>query len=337
MPIKSLVLVTGASGFLGRRIVRMLVDRGFTVRALVRRASRADSIRLPGVEIFIGDVTVLASLEKAFQGVDFVIHAAADTSGTVEGGRQVTIQGTRNILELCASHDVKKLVYISSCSVYGTADYAPGMVVDETAPLERTPEARGAYSWAKFEAEKIVLEFMAQGKVDAVCLRPGTIYGSGGEVYTPMVGFSIADKIFIVIGDGRFVMPLVYVDNLVQATILALTCAESKGHVYTIVDPQRIDKKYYMDRLIRKLFAGSWCFYFPLRVFSAIVVLQENAFKALKRKPILTSYRLASSQNTVVYDSSKALNHLGWNPGVNFEMAVETMLQESKRNSDEQR
>jgi 2-alkyl-3-oxoalkanoate reductase len=294
------------------------------VRALVRKTSRSGPLRLPGVEIFIGDVTDVESLSPAFAGIDNVVHAAADTSGTDEGARQVTIQGTRNILDLCAAHPVKKLVYISSCSVYGVADYAAGQVVDENASLERFPERRGTYSWAKLEAEKLVTEFMSQGKGKAsvVCLRPGTIYGCGGENYTPLIGFSLGDKVFAVIGDGRLVLPLVYVDNLVEAILAALEQEKSRGQVYTVVDSQPIDKKRYMDGCIRKLYPRAWCFYLPYGLFSAAVALQEKVCGVLKRQPVLTMYRLTSSQKPILYDASKIMNDLGWRPSVSFDEAV---------------
>jgi nucleoside-diphosphate-sugar epimerase len=320
------VLVTGASGFLGRRTVEILVKRGFSVRALVRKTSRIDHLRLNNVAVVYGDVTDSESLRSAFEGVDYVIHAAADTSGSLEGGRLTTIQGTRNVLDLCDLHQVKKLIYISTCSVYGIAEYADQQLVDEGAALEPFPEQRGAYSWAKLEAEKLVARFMTDGKTPVVCLRPGTIYGPGGENYTPMIGFSLRDKIFTVIGSGEFVMPLVYVDNLVEAILVAMTQEQSAGEVYTVVDPQRIDKKRYMESFIRKLHPSALVFYLPYSLLAAAVALQEKVFGILKHKPILTSYRLVSSQKPVFYDASKIMKQLGWRPAVCFEEAVARII-----------
>lgn len=322
----STVLVTGASGFLGRRTVEILVQRGFSVRALVRKTSRLDPLRLKNVAFVYGDVTDSESLQSAFEGVDFVIHAAADTSGSLEAGRLTTIQGTRNVLNLCDLYQVKKLIYISSCTVYGVADYADRQMVVEGAALERFPEKRGAYSWAKLEAEKLVARFMTDGKTPVVCLRPGTIYGPGGQIYTPMIGFSLRDKIFAVIDSGEFVMPLVYVDNLVEAILVAMTQEQSAGEVYTVVDPQRIEKKRYMESFIRKLYPSALVFYLPYNLLSGAVALQEKLFGMLKQRPLLTTYRLASSQKPVFYDASKIMKQLGWRPAVCFEEAVERIV-----------
>ena len=327
---KERVLVTGATGFLGLRTVEMLIDQGFPVRALVRRPSKAGTLAHLGAEIAQGDVTDPDSLKPAFEGIDYVIHAAADTSGTEKGARQVTINGTRNILDLCASHQVKKLVYISSCSVYGSAEYKDGQVVDENSPLEWFPERRGIYSWAKLEAEKIVLDYMNQDKVPAVCIRPGTIYGPGGENFSPMLGFSWKSKIFVVIQKKGFTLPLVYIDNLVQAIITALVQEKSAGKVYNVVDPQRIGKKEYMDAFIRKLYPGAWCVYAPYGLLFPVVGLQQCLFGILKRKPFLTRYRLASSQRSKIYDSSKIMDHLGWQPSFSFEQAAVMIIEHEK-------
>jgi len=325
------VLVTGATGFLGRRTAEMLIDQGFTVRALVRTPSKAGYLANLGAEIAQGDVTDPDSLEQAFENIDYVIHAAADTSGTEEGARQVTIEGTRNILDLCASRQVKKLVYISSCSVYGSADYKEGQLVDETSSLERFPERRGIYSWAKLEAEKIVLDYMQQDKVRAVCLRPGTIYEPGGENFSPMLGFSWKNKIFVVIHKNGFTLPLVYMDNLVQAILAALVQDKSTGQVYNVVDPQQIGKKEYMDTFIRKLYPGAWCVYVPYVFLYAAVGMQEWMLGVLRRKPSLSRYRLVSSQRSKIYDSSKIMNQLSWQPSFTFEKTAANVVRHEKK------
>ena len=114
-------------------------------------------------------------------------------------------------------YNIDKLIYISSCSVYGVSELRKDQVVDENAPLERHPEKRGFYSEAKLKAEKLLLDTAKEENVPFVCLRPGTIFGHGGEVYTSMMGFSMGNKLFVIIGNGQICIPLVYIDNLVDA------------------------------------------------------------------------------------------------------------------------
>ncbi|MBL0732041.1 MAG: NAD(P)-dependent oxidoreductase [Desulfosarcina sp.] len=234
------------------------------------------------------------------------------------------------MLALCKEMGVKKLVYISSCSVYGVADYKKGYVVTEDSLLERAPEARGTYSNAKFQAERVVLKAMKKHICPIVCLRPGTIFGPGGEIYTPMMGFSLGNRMFGVIGNGRFVLPLVYIDNLVDAIITAMEKKESGGKIYNVVDPDNITKKEYIKSLIKKLYPRSKCFYIPYSLLYSSVFLQEILSWILRRKPFLTRYRLTSSQKNILYDSSKIQKELNWSPPFSFNDAVGDVIQYEK-------
>lgn len=324
------VLVTGASGFLGKRVVETLVQGGYRVRALARKLSNIEPLRQAGVEIFFGDVASEKSLEPAFSGIDYVIHAAADTGGSEEDGKVSTIQGTENILKLSRQFGVKKLVYISSCSVFGVADYKAGQTVTEDSPLERFPEKRGAYSLYKLAAEKLVTQAMVKGEICAVCLRPGLIYGPGGEIFTPMIGFSLANRFYVVIGNGGFVLPLIYVDNLCSVIIEAMTQKKSDGKIYNVVDPERVTKREYMGRLVKKLHPNARTVYMPYSLLYFIVFSQEKIFQMFKRKPFLTRYRLKSSQNPVVFDPSKIIHDLGWQPPVSVQEAFDALLKGEK-------
>jgi nucleoside-diphosphate-sugar epimerase len=324
-----MVLVTGASGFLGSRTVAVLSQHGCAVRALVRKTSRTDHLCLPNVTIFRGDVGDAESMKPAFEGVEHVIHAAADTSGNKEEGTLSTIQGTKNILALCQQYQVEKLIYISSCSVYGVSDYKEGEVVTEESSLERFPDKRGSYSDCKFRAEQLVVRAMGEGTVPIICLRPGTIYGPGGDVYTPMLGLSLGSKIFAVIGDGRFVLPLVYVDNMVEAILVAMSNQNqnSTSTIYNVVDPGKVTKKQYMEGLVKKLFPGARTVYVPFGLLKALVFLQEIVFKAVKRQRVLTTYRLVSSQKPVVYDAVRITSDLAWKPPVTVETAFNAVVE----------
>ena len=321
-----MVLVTGASGFLGSRLVEMLCGRGYRVRALVRKLSNIERLKRLPVEITYGDVGGLETLQPAFDGVEYVVHAAADTAGREEESETANVQGTRNVIDLCRGHGVKRLVYISSCSVYGTADYDENQVVTEDAGLERFPEQRGIYSLAKLRAENLVREAMRQAEVPIVCLRPGTIFGPGGEIFTPMMGFSLGNRVFAVIGPGDFVLPLVYIDNLCDAVITSIQSDRGDYEVFNVVDPGGVTKREYMDALVRKLYPGARVVYIPRSMLGGVVRLQERLAAALKIKPFLTGYRLESSQKRIVYDSSKFERVYGWKPTFTLAEGMEIVL-----------
>lgn len=321
------VLVTGASGFLGKRVVEVLVQKGYPVRALVRKLSNTKKLEACGVEIFYGDVADQESLRAAYQGVDAVVHAAADTAGTERDGEWSTIRGTRNVLDLCVQGGIRKLIYISSCAVYGVADYGKGETIREDGYLERFPEKRGFYSWSKLKADQIVDKAIKEGKLPIISLRPGTIWGPGGEIFTPMMGFSLGDRWFAVIGNGKFVLPFVYIDNLAEAIVGGIENEKAAGGVYNVVDPERITKRDYMNRLVRKIHPRASCFYVPYSLLYMTVFIQEQIFSWMGRKPFLTRYRLDSSQKSILYDSTKIQKELGWHPSVSLDEGIKNVLE----------
>ncbi len=331
--IEKTVLVTGGTGFLGRRLTRRLVAEGHRVRVLARKTSNIEPLTAMEVEIVVGDLADKSSLNGAFKGVGAVVHAAAGTTGTKKDCETVTILGTRNVLELCKANGVAKLVYISSCSVYGVADYKINQLVTEQSSLERHPEQRGHYSASKQQAEALVIEAMKSKIYPVVVLRPGTIYGPGGQVFAPMIGFALANKLFVVIEQGEFELPFVYIDNLVDAILEVIVNSHADNEVFNIVDTDRITKKTYVDKLIRKLYPKAYVVYLPYWCVYWVTWAQERAFHALGRKPFLTTYRLISSQKNISYDCSKIKSTIGWRPRVNFEQAVAAITSSHERPS----
>jgi predicted dehydrogenase/nucleoside-diphosphate-sugar epimerase len=307
------VLVTGGTGFLGKKVIERLVADGYAVRVLARKLARVDPLVAHGAEVFWGDVADVDSFDAAFAGCDVVVHLAAGTSGSEKDSDTATLQGTRNLLELCARHRPRKLVYISSCSVYGVAEARSGANITETSPLERHPERRGSYSASKQRAEQYVSEYMQTGDVPVTILRPGTIYGQGGDVYTPLMGFS-AGSLYVVIGPGGFVLPFVHVESVADAIAQSIEKPEANNEVFNVVDLEALTKREYMNRVIRKIDPRARVVYLPFPVLYGITWFQERVFALLKWRPVLTRYRLSSSQAHVRYDSSKIIRRLGWRP-----------------------
>jgi len=325
------VLVTGATGFLGGRLAKRLVDEGYPIRALARKLSNVGALKELGVDIAFGDLGDEASIAAAVKGVDVVVHAAAGTSGSAKDSDTATIQGTWNILEACRTSSVKKLVHISSCNVYEVAGYTENQVVTENAQLERFPLRRGRYSAAKLQAEALVTEAMNHNDCPTVVLRPGALYGPGAEVFTRMMGVSFARRIFVVFGDGESELPLVHVDNAVDAIVRCIGNGAADNEVFNVVDHDRVTKKMYMERVVKPSYPKATVIYCPMPLLLALTWLQEKLLAILGKQPFLTVYRLVSSQKRVRYGTSKIENAIGWQSRIRFEQGAAQILKRHRR------
>ena len=312
-----MILVTGASGFIGKHICRLLAESGFDVRAFVRPTSNTNELTSPRIELVFGDIEDDDALERAVTDVDYVVHAAADTSGSEDGGKRITINGTRRVVELC-SDSPKNLIYVSSCSVYQVVGLESHSEIDESSKLEECPLARGPYTWAKYQAETIVTSAMRSGSLNATCLRPGFVYGDGGDLVNPMIGLRLGDRLVIGIGSPKQKLPAVHVLNVASAIAACIENDQANGEIYNIVDREEVTKGQYLNRFVRPRVRDLHIFYIPLWSLRPIVSIQEFLFKVIRRKPPLTSYRLISSQNAVDIKGDKIRTELGWRQVVTF-------------------
>jgi nucleoside-diphosphate-sugar epimerase len=312
-------------------VTKRLVEDGYSLRVLARDSSNVGPLEQLGVEIVLGDMCDEASVAAAVSGVEVVVHAAAVTNATAKEVNAATIQGVRNVLEACRAQQVRKLIYISSCNVYEVAGYADDQEVNEDAQLERLPQCRGAYSWAKQHAEMLVTSAMNREKPAVVVLRPGTIYGPGAPLFTSMLGLAVGRRLFIVFGSGDFQLPLVYAENLVDAIVACIRNEAANNQIFNVVDADTVTKKKYMNSVMKRLTPDAIVVYVPLKLLLTLTWCQEKLMRILGRPPLLTVYRVLSSQKRVRYSTSKIEKAIGWRSCVNFEQGVEHLMKQQAR------
>jgi nucleoside-diphosphate-sugar epimerase len=286
------VLVTGAGGFIGRQLVKRLLEQHDRVRVFVRRDLPAD----PRVEAVVGDLGDPEAVDRAVAGTQIIYHVGAAMRGSREDFERGTVVGTKNILDAMRRHEVKKLVYVSSLSVLHAAAAKPGVKMKEDWPLEPHPEARGAYTQTKLAAEKLVRE----SGLPAVIVRPGQVFGPGASPVTGAVAQRIGKRLMI-LGDGKLVLPLVYVEDVVDAILLA---AKQDTGLWHIVDTGAAVTQ---DQLA----PGALKLPYPLVYLAAWA-----AELLLKQRAPLTRYRLQSALAPISFDCSAAEKELGWKPRV---------------------
>jgi predicted dehydrogenase/nucleoside-diphosphate-sugar epimerase len=305
-------LVTGAAGFLGRTLVTALRARGDSVRVLLRKPDPAYASDA-GIQVVIGDLGDPRSVMHAVQGAAVVYHVGAAMRGSARDFEAGTVWGTRNIVAACRAQGTRRLVYVSSMSVLDHAGRDPLVAVTESSAYEPHPNWRGAYTQTKLLAERCVLDAIRDDALPAVVLRPGQIFGSGAEKVTPNAVVGLAGR-WIAVGSGDVSLPLVHVDDVVDALLLAAERPEAVGKLFNLVDPAIVTQQQYLDRVKRKLGGEVKILRVPTAVFMALAFGVEMLGRLLRRDVPLTRYRVRSLRPLANFDTHAARETLGWTP-----------------------
>lgn len=304
------VLVTGATGFLGRSIVRRLLDDGFTVRALVRPGRQLD---LAGVEWVEGDVCDDASVRSAVSGVEGVVHAAArvDTKGRWEEFAEANIRGTRRVIHAAQEAGAKAIVHISSLSVYAVA--VDGVTITEESAYESESDSRGHYSRSKLAADRIALAEAGRG-APVVVLRPGLLYGPGKRPPVARQSFDVAGR-KLILATPNYTLPMTYTDNVADAVALALRQSDARGLPFTLVD-ENVRQSHYVE-LFRRASGETWRpMFLPVDLVATGALVLEKALRLARRRSPITYHQVKRATRAAWYDCSRAERVLGWHPSV---------------------
>jgi nucleoside-diphosphate-sugar epimerase len=232
---KQVELVTGASGFIGGHLARRLVREGRLVRVLCRKGSerRLPAAVLRSAEIVRGDLKDRDSLMRATEGAARVFHCAFEVAN---------VKGTRWLLEAAKVAEVERFVHLSSVAAFGTP--VPRYFDDNSGYGPN----RDAYSRTKAESEKVAFDFHFKTGLPVTVLRPTLVYGPGGSWLEEPLRMIEQDRMFL-LGGARGTCHPCYVENLVDAMILAARHPRAIGRGYIVADGQSISFREYFDCL----------------------------------------------------------------------------------------
>ncbi|HXB16204.1 MAG TPA: NAD-dependent epimerase/dehydratase family protein [Solirubrobacteraceae bacterium] len=327
-PAPGAVLVTGASGFIGGRLAERLSGEGRRVRCLVRASSDTGVLEALPVELVGGELGDPASLRRAAAGCERVVHCAAMVSdwGTVEEIRSANVAGTVGVLAAARAEGARRLVHISSSDVYGHA--GPWPLGEDAAP-------RGFANWyaqTKLEAERALWRERGADGPELVILRPATVYGPGSREVIGEIARAILARRMVLVGRGRSVAGLCFVENLIDAVLLALDAPEASGETFNVSDGLDVTWARFTADLADGLGAPpvSWSIPYPLAF--ALARALEGTYRLARRASGLQTAPLLSRQAVQVlgreqsFSIAKARATLGWEPRVSYEDGLRETL-----------
>jgi nucleoside-diphosphate-sugar epimerase len=319
------VVVTGANGLLGSAFVKRLIHEDEYVRLFVRRLPPPEIADHPQIEVVLGELGDPDAVDRAIEGATAVFHIGAAMGGGWAAHEAATIEGTRNVVEACLKHDVPKVIYISSLSVIDWAGHPPNQPVTESATLEPTPQQRGSYTQAKLEAERIIRAAAQERDLPVVILRPGQIWSETSALITAAVGVRLGQWL-VVIGDDSNQLPLVHVDDVVEAIVLSTQSQFSHGEVFQVVDNDLMSREELVRLYSRAREPQLRITRIPLGLACFLASGIEWLTTALGRPAPISPYRLRSAVAPLAFDCSKARDELHWEPRAHTRDALRKLL-----------
>ncbi len=321
-------LVTGATGFIGGHLAQRLVQEGHQVRCLVRASSDTSLLDKLDVEIAVGDLTNAASLSRVAEGCSSVFHCGALVSdwATVKEIARINVAGTRNLLEASVDASVQRFIHFSTTDVYG---YPGGAAIDETHAPTRFANW---YAQTKLVAEAEIRSVERAYALDAVILRPATVYGPGSTDVIGDIARAIRGGNMLLVDRGRAVAGLCYVENLIDAAVLALRHEAAPGNAFNVSDGLDITWKEFTDGLAKGLGCSEVRWSLPFWIANGIGASLEHGYRLLRRTTRLKTPPLLSRQAVHVlgrnqdFSNRKARELLGWEPRVDYQAGLEATV-----------
>ena len=320
----TVVLVTGASGFIGSHLVRRCLHEGYRVKALVRKGNAAIAgMKQQGVEVVEGDIREVDAVERAVKGCDLVFHAAALTSdwGALKDFREINIGGTRNVCEAALKNKVKRLVYVSTFESFDNFRFK--RITEETPYVIRNQP----YPDTKIEGNETVWHYASLG-MEAALVYPVWVYGPGDRTLFPLLADSIRRR-QLFYWSRHAPMDMIYIDNLVDLMMLAAQNPDAVGEGFIASDGEPMTFEGLCERVAAGINASPPSLDLPFRLVYLLAAVLESLYRLFRssRRPLLTRHAVTLLASISTPDASKARRLLGWSPRVGQDEGIGRTLE----------
>jgi nucleoside-diphosphate-sugar epimerase len=303
--------VTGATGFIGGRLAKRLVERGYSVTALARSPESAAALQVQGITPVLGDIRDRESMREAMRGADVVFHVAAwyHIGGPDKAlAEEINVQGTRNVLGLAHELGVPKIVYTSTLAVYGDTR---GRVLDENEPRPAGPfltEYDRTKSMAHFD---VAVPLIQQG-APVIIVQPGGVYGPGDHSQLGEMMAAFFKGWFVVFPAPDLTIAVAHVDDVVEGHLLAAEKGRL-GQNYFLAGPV-FKMKDLVQLWARVTGRPAPLFYLPPGLVQPIAPLLGWLEKVIPLPSLINAESVRIAAATYPAHAEKARAELGWQP-----------------------
>ncbi|KTD10876.1 UDP-glucose 4-epimerase [Legionella gratiana] len=298
----SKILVTGATGFVGRKLVPALIRSGYGVRCAVSK--KVDW--LEAEQVIMNRLEFETDWSKALIGIDVVIHLAArvhimkeKAESALDEYYKINTVATKNLAEQAAKHQVKRFIFLSSIKVNGELTVEGAPFSEETKAEPEDP-----YGKSKFYAEQHLQEISQKTLMEVVVVRPPLIYGPGVKANFLKMLQLVRKKVPLPFAKVQNKRHFIYIENLISALCLLVTHPAAANQTYLVADDDSFSVPHLLQLIAKEMNIKIWLLPFP-------VSLMMYTFQFLGMRNLNT--RLFSS---LEIDSNKIKSQLGWNPPV---------------------
>ena len=323
------VLITGATGFLGKRCCQVLNNLNFKIIASGRDLAKAKSLLSDGINFIAADLTERSSIDKIDSDIEAIVHCAALSSpwGKKEDFYKSNVLATQNLLDFGEKCKIRKFIYISSSSVY--FNYKDRLSIKENDTLASPPPSN--YTASKILAENI----LQSSQCESIILRPRGIFGPGDTAIVPRILAAHKKNKLPILGDGKALIDITYVDNVVQAIKLVLRSeANLNNEVFNISNDESIYIWDFLKQLFNKLdleppkkkvsYSAAYIYSYILELIGKYITHKE---------PSITPYTMALLARSQTLDISKAKSILAYKPLINMQEGMDKVVEDLKRGS----
>lgn len=308
------VAITGATGFLGSHLTERLIAEGHRLRILARDPDKANRFQDRVDAVVSGDIADPDPVARLAAGCDTFVHLVSNfrvVKGTPESYVRTNVEGTRNALSAAASAGVRRFIHCSTIGVHGDVEISPA---DEQSPFN----PGDLYQETKLEAEQTCREAMSDANMEIVVIRPASQYGPGDLRMLKMFRMLKARR-FVLVGSCQAHFHAVYIDDLVNGFLLAMTRPGIGGETFLIGGPGYVTLEEYIRTAAAAAGAPPPRIRLPYWPMHFAAWACETLCRPLGLEPPLHRRRMRFFRNNRAFSIEKAQRVLGYNPTVDLE------------------